>query len=303
MMERIVSLAGAFGAAPDLEEIRDLILAALRPLGVTATVDALGSVIAQREGSGSRVLLTARMDQPGIIVVGEEEGKLRVEPTGGLKPAPGLRLRFRQGGFGVLAGEQGKGLDGHGPGVAVGAAAVPDAPIRAAGDWICGPAAASRTVCALALAALADCGERALCVAFTGDEAGAGAAAWSLRPELALTLGVADAGGMGAARPGLEPGKGPAVRVMDDGFIAHPGLRQGLVRAAAAAGVPHQLEVVAGSASPGPGALQTSCYGVPTGGLSLPCRYRATPGELLHLADVRAARALLAAWLAGEALG
>ncbi|HEC36517.1 MAG TPA: hypothetical protein ENI39_08290 [Anaerolineae bacterium] len=74
---------------------------------------------------------------------------------------------------------------------------------------------------------------------------GARTAAYGIAPDLAIAVDVTATGDTPEARPmAVELGKGPAVKVQDARMIAHPRVRDLLVHAAEAAGVPYQMEVL-----------------------------------------------------------
>ena len=96
----------------------------------------------------------------------------------------------------------------------------------------------------------------------------------------------------------LELEKGPAIKVKDGGMIAHPAVRDLLMRTAEAHGIPYQLEVLERGTTDAR-AIQTSRAGVPTGCLSIPCRYVHSPSEMVDYRDVVNAVELLVALLSG----
>jgi putative aminopeptidase FrvX len=101
------------------------------------------------------------------------------------------------------------------------------------------------------------------------------------------------------ARPmAVSLGKGPAIKVMDLGMLAHPAVKELLIRTAEANGIPYQREVLlAGSTDAR--AIQTTQAGIPAGTVSIPTRYVHSPSEMVDLQDVRYAVRLLVALLEG----
>jgi endoglucanase len=127
---------------------------------------------------------------------------------------------------------------------------------------------------------------------------GAGPAAFSLKPDLALVVECT----MGDT-PGLEPrcqparmGRGPAVTVADGRMIAPLRIVKSLEDAARRAGAPCQRKLP-GIGGTDAGAIHTSRGGVPTGVVSIPARYIHSPVSLLYLDDLAATVDLVAAWL------
>jgi putative aminopeptidase FrvX len=122
---------------------------------------------------------------------------------------------------------------------------------------------------------------------------GARTAAYGIEPDMAIAVDVTGTGDTPESRPmAVELGKGPAVKVQDAGMIAHPTVREWLVRAAEAAGVPYQMEVLERGTTDA-AAMQLVRAGVPSGCLSIPCRYIHTPSEMVDGEDVEGAVRLL----------
>jgi putative aminopeptidase FrvX len=87
--------------------------------------------------------------------------------------------------------------------------------------------------------------------------------------------------------------------VADPGLIAHPGVKELLIRTAEARGIPYQLEVLDGGTTDA-SAIQLAGSGVAAGCVSIPCRYVHTPSEMVDLRDVEHAVDLLLALLKNE---
>lgn len=83
----------------------------------------------------------------------------------------------------------------------------------------------------------------------------------------------------------VELGKGPAVKVQDRGMIAHPAVRDLMIQRAKEAGIPYQLEVLERGTTDA-AAMQLVRAGVPSGCLSIPCRYIHTTSEMVDERDV-----------------
>jgi len=90
----------------------------------------------------------------------------------------------------------------------------------------------------------------------------------------------------------VDLGAGPAVKVMDRGFLSHPGVKQWMIDGAERLGIPYQREVLQ-LGSTDARAIQMSRAGVPTGALSLPARYIHSPSEMVDLRDLQGASNLL----------
>lgn len=94
-------LSEAPGVSGREEQVRAVVIEALRPLVDEVTVDALGNVIATKRGtkrgtSDRRVMLAAHMDEIGFMVrYIEEAGFLRVQPLGGFDARVLIAQRVR----------------------------------------------------------------------------------------------------------------------------------------------------------------------------------------------------------------
>ena len=95
------------GVSSREEQVRDLVIAELRPLTDEITVDALGNVTATKRGTGKegkggpRVMLAAHTDEIGFLVkFVDDKGFLRVQPVGGWDPRTMVAQRVHVHGFG-----------------------------------------------------------------------------------------------------------------------------------------------------------------------------------------------------------
>ena len=123
--------------------------------------------------------------------------------------------------------------------------------------------------------------------------AGARTSAFSIDPDMAISIDVTGTGDTPKAHPmAVELGKGPAIKVKDGGMIAHPLVRDKLVTAAQEAGLPYQMEILLGGTTDA-AAMQLARSGVPSGCVSIPCRFIHSPSEMVDEADVENAITLL----------
>ncbi|MCA1906691.1 MAG: M20/M25/M40 family metallo-hydrolase [Desulfarculus sp.] len=142
----------------------------------------------------------------------------------------------------------------------------------------------------------------ALCCNFSVAEEvglrGAAAAAFGVAPDLALCVEatVGDTPGVEPARHPAILGRGPAITVADGRIVVPWRLVESLEQAGRRAGVAWQRKLPPYGGTDA-GAIHTSRAGVPTAVVSLPTRYIHSPVSLLHLDDLAATAALVAAWL------
>jgi tetrahedral aminopeptidase len=323
--ETLKKLTEAFGPSGSEQSVRDVIRAMVEPLADEVRVDALGNLYAIKHGTGKRVMLAAHMDEIGIIVTYvDEKGFLRFSNIGGLRRLclVGSRVRFADGTIGVIGVEkledQNKtpGLDKMYIDVGaknkaevkqrVGDVACMDRPFVDAGDRIIGKAMDDRCGCAMlveVMRQLSGCEHEAAFVFTTQEEVGTRGAmtcTYCLDPEIAIAIDVTDIGDTPkAATMAVSLGDGIAIKVRDGGMLAHPAVKDLLVRRAEENGIRFQMEVLDGGTTDAR-AMQTTRGGIPSGVLSIPCRYIHTPSEMIEMSDYQAGIDLLLAVLKGE---
>src|SRR6185437_4710632 len=86
LLKRLTETPGTSGRE---EQVREVVISEMRPLVDEISVDALGSVIGVKRGSGKiKVMLAAHMDEIGFLVKHvDARGYLRVQPVGGHDPS------------------------------------------------------------------------------------------------------------------------------------------------------------------------------------------------------------------------
>lgn len=317
MKEIIRKLTETYGPSGFEDHIRAVIREEVEPLADEVRVTPLGSLVAVKKGEagGKRIMLAAHMDEIGVMVTHvDEKGFLRFTSIGGVNPLTcvGARVQFEDGTLGVI-GVEGKRedrtkaptleqlyIDVGAMGredcpVRVGDAAVFVRPFAVQGRRLVAKAMDDRIGCAVLIETLRRLGQspNEIHFVFSVQEettlSGARTAAYGIEPDLAIAVDVTTTGDTPEARPmAVELGKGPAVKVQDWGMIAHPLVRGLLVRAAEAAGVAYQMEVLERGTTDA-AAMQVVRAGVPSGCLSIPCRYVHTPSEMVDEGDVEGA--------------
>ena len=126
---------------------------------------------------------------------------------------------------------------------------------------------------------------------------GAGPAAFSVEPEVALAVDVTATGDTpNGYRMSVNLGGGAAIKAKDAGLLVDPRLRDLLVKRATEARIPHQMEVLEGGRTDAT-EMQLARGGAIAGCVSIPCRYLHSPSEVVDLGDVEAVVNLLVATL------
>jgi len=122
---------------------------------------------------------------------------------------------------------------------------------------------------------------------------GALVAAYGVEPEVAVAIDVTDTGDTPESAPmAVSLGGGPAIKVMDSGFLTHPGVKDWMIGSAERLGIAYQLEVLT-AGSTDARAIQTVREGVPAGCLSVGTRYVHTQSEMVDMDDVESSVKLL----------
>ena len=122
---------------------------------------------------------------------------------------------------------------------------------------------------------------------------GARAASFSVNPDIGIACDVT---GWGDS-PNVEPfsvslGKGVAVKVKDASVIAHPKVKEAMVKVCEEKKLAYQFEVLEWGGTDA-GAMSLNMAGVPSGAVSIPCRYVHTPSEMIDVNDLEAAIELI----------
>jgi endoglucanase len=175
------------------------------------------------------------------------------------------------------------------------------------GDRVSAPTMDDRAACAvlielLKLIANDNADYDTVIAVFTSQEEvgirGAAAAADSVFPDVGIAVDVTATGDTPDVKPkmSVKLGAGPCVKIMDRASITTPSVRDGLIAAAARAGVPYQREVLTFGGTDA-GAIQRTRGGIPAGTVSLPCRYVHSPVEMVSLTDMTQSVALLAEYV------
>ncbi|MFQ6102477.1 MAG: M42 family metallopeptidase [Anaerolineae bacterium] len=326
MKELIRKLVQTFGPSGVEEQIRSVIRAEVEPFADEIRVDPLGSLVVRKQGSpsadpstssgqtreGQRIVLDAHMDEIGVMVTYiDEKGFARLTRIGGVHPLTcvGTRVAFADGTAGVIGVEQKRDdtskvpkfeqlyLDVGGTSrddcpVHVGDAAVFVRPFTVQSTRLIAKAMDDRIGCAVLIETLRRL-ERTpheVYFVFAVQEEvglrGARTSAYGIDPDVAIAVDVTGTGDTPECQPmAVELGKGPAVKVQDRGMIAHPAVRDLLVQRAQEANIPYQLEVLERGTTDA-AAMQLVRAGVPSGCLSIPCRYVHTPSEMVDERDV-----------------
>ncbi|HEX9012649.1 MAG TPA: M42 family metallopeptidase [Anaerolineaceae bacterium] len=309
------------------QPVRDLVRAEVSGLADEMRVDAMGSLIVrkgQKSDSGLRVMLSAHMDEIGVIATHiDANGFVRFTTVGGVRTATciGSRVQFLSGQRGVVFTERpdsndklpafeqmyidvGASSRENCP-VRVGDVAAFDRPFEDLGDRLVAKSMDDRIGVAVLIETLRslDTSPHEVYFVFSVQEEvglrGAQTAAYGVDPDLGISVDVTLSGDTPkGVKMAVGLGKGPAIKVRDGGMLSDPRVVDAMIAAAQRAGLPYQLEVLE-RGSTDAAAIQLTRAGVPAGCVSIPCRYVHAPSEMVDYNDVQNAVRLLVELLRG----
>ncbi|NLN07375.1 MAG: M42 family metallopeptidase [Firmicutes bacterium] len=327
-------LSEAYGVSGAESNVRELLRQELEPYAEQIRTDALGNLyITKGKGKKPRIMLTAHMDEVGLIVVGyEKSGLLRVEKVGGIddrvlvsKPVvvgpdhiPGvigakpihlqkpaerkkpLEIDKLYIDIGVCSKEEAEKL------VRIGDYVAFCQQTRELGtNCLLGKAFDDRAGCAVLAELCKEDYDLELTAVFTVQEEiglrGATVAAYNVYPDVGIVLegtSAYDVAGITDTGYATRLGNGPAISLMDSSFIAAQKMVDFIVRTAESLGIPYQFRRLT-TAGTEAGAISLAHDGIPSAVIALPCRYIHSPVSVLNLDDfhhtIRLAKGLLLA--------
>lgn len=130
---------------------------------------------------------------------------------------------------------------------------------------------------------------------------GARPAAFSIDPDVAIALDVTPTGDLiRNEKNEVKLGGGAAIKLHDTGHVVPPAVRDWMIARAEQDGIPYQLELLTLGTTDAAG-IQTTRAGVPSGCISIPCRFVHTPSETVDTGDVEACVSLLTGLLSSPA--
>lgn len=338
-MQYLQALSEAVGVSGEEDEVRKIVIDAIKDHVDQWHVDAMGSVIAYKNSASKSdftMLFTAHMDEIGLMVSGfESDGLIRFAKVGGIddRILPALRVRIgKQGIPGVILwkpihlGNSQSVVNSNDLRIDIGYSKKESVQGKVKrGDRIVfdseyselsetvvrGKAFDDRVGCSLLIDLLqSDAFPVNVVAAFTVQEEiglrGAKVLNERVKPSAAIALEGTTAHDV--PDPMRDPdldyqvpsgcilGQGPALTIMDRSMIADKGLLDFIRSVGDSDGIPYQLKTVLGGGTDA-GSLHTSAGGLPSGVISIPCRYIHSPRALLNRKDYEAALALCKALL------
>lgn len=330
MKDVIKKLVEAWGPSGYEHHVRALIMDEVANLADEMRVDPLGNLICRVGSGGPKVMVSAHMDEIGVMTtfVEPESGFLRFTPIGGLlnTTLAGNRVHFEDGTIGVIAVHDQFGdsrtsvpdLDHFYIDVSTGNGGSPIQPGSPAGMWremeergtrLIAKSMDDRIGCVVAIEAMRKLNKNTpneCYFVFSVQEEvglrGARTAAYGVSPDVGIALDVTGTGDeIKHRKMAVRLGGGAAIKIVDSGLVVPPAVRDWMVACAEANGIPYQLELLNGGTTDA-AAIQIARAGVPSGCISIPCRYVHTTSETVDIRDVQACVDLLAGLLQNPAV-
>ena len=320
MFDLIKRLTDSFGVSGNEEGIRETIVNEIKSNIEEINVDTLGNLIAIKRGKGKKIMVAAHMDEIGVMATYiDEKGFIRFSNIGGVSPfvSIGQRVKFKNGTVGAVFYEDkledmknlkiskmyidigAKDKKEAEKSVRIGDVACFVGDTVRQGNLVISKAIDDRSGCAVLIKAIKELPQtdNEIYFVFTVQEElglrGAKTAAYLLKPDIAIALDVTATGDTPEANlMEVKCGNGPAIKIKDRSIICHPEVKKLLEESAKKINVPYQFEVLEFGGSD-PGAIHISAGGVPSGAISIPCRYLHSPVEAASLDDIENAVKLL----------
>jgi len=316
LLKRLVETPAPPGFEDDL---RDLIRGEVQSIADELRVDAMGNLLVrlgEKEGEdGRRIMVIAHLDEIGLIATHiDKEGFVRFTNLGGVYPhyLLGGRVRFLNGTRGVIDAE-GSGKRKKVPPlsrfyidvgvsdqtehpVEIGDVAVFERTWLETGERVVSKALDDRVGVAVMVESLREIqadhrdSPHELWFVFSVQEEvrlrGAAPAAYQIQADLGLAVDVTRTGDIPQAKKmAVSLGQGPAIKIRDQRMISHPGVVEWMASVAEEKGLSVQREVLE-RGSTDASSIQISRGGMPSGCLSIPCRYIHSPSEMVDWGDV-----------------
>jgi putative aminopeptidase FrvX len=322
MKPLIKKLVETYGPSGHESQLRELVRSEIGSVPDYISVDPLGNLIAvikKNSRNGKRLILSAHMDEIGLIVSHiDERGFARFQPIGGINALAclGGRVRFANGAVGVIGVDAKRGDASKIPALSeffidTGATSRADCPVKVgdaagfyrpmeeAGQRIIAKSLDDRIGVAILIETLRTLKRTPHEVAFVfsvQEEVGlrgAGTAAFGVDAEVGLAVDVTRTGDTPhGLKMEVALGEGPAIKVRDSGMLSDPRVKDLLLLRAQEAKIKTQLEVLDGGTTDA-ASMQIARGGLPVGCISIPTRHLHTPSEMVDMRDVQAIVQLL----------
>lgn len=313
MFDLIKKLTAGFGVSGNEGAVREVIKSEIKGRLDEIYTDALGNLIGIKRGKGKKIMLAAHMDEIGIIATYiDEKGFVRFSNIGGVSQfySLGQRVRFENGVTGAVFYEEkleemknlklsnmyidigAKSREEAEAKIRIGAVACFVGETVQEGDKVISKSLDDRSGCAVLIKTIEElpATDNELYFVFTVQEElglrGAKTAAYGLKPDIAIAIDVTLSGDKPECKPmAVKLGEGPAIKIKDRSVICHAEVKTLLQNAASELNMPVQYEILEEGGTDA-GAIHLTAGGIPSGAVSIPCRYIHSPVEMASLSDI-----------------
>ena len=330
-LKLLEKLCNAIAVSGDEREVRKIVLEEIKPYADDVRVDALGNVLAIKQGSGKKrvcVMLDAHMDEVGFFIVADDgEGIYHFDMVGEIdvRHLVGKQVLVGKNRIpGVIGGKPVHLMDddeathkvpleslridlGLGGRAKIGDRAGFATKFRRVGPSIMSKSIDDRIGVVTLIELLKNAPVNVdLCAAFVVQEEiglrGAKVAAQYFQPDMAIAVDSTPANdlpmhdGSENTTYNTKLGLGPAIYIADGSTLHDPRLVRFLSEVGGAENIPFQFRQPGGGGTDS-GAIQISLAGVPTVSVSVPHRYTHSPVSISRVDDWKNTIALLHAAL------
>lgn len=316
-------LVGIYGPSSNESLIRNYIEDEVKDFADEIDIDALGNLIVRKKGKGKKIMISAHMDQIGLMVTDiDDKGFIRFTNVGGISPIISIsqRVVFENGVVGAIYHEPIDDIsklklenmyidigsfskEDTESSISIGDICIYKSQYSENENVVFTRYLDDRVGCFIAIEALKTIKEpkNDLYFVFSVQEEvglrGAKTAAYSIDPDIGISLDVTSNGDTPKAkRFAIGLNQGAAIKVKDNSIICHPEIRKSLVKLAKDNNIPYQMEVLEFGGTDS-GAIHVSREGVPSGVISIPTRYVHSTVEMASKADIMNCTKLLMEFL------
>ncbi len=309
-------LTQVFGVSGYEEPVRNFISNFCKPFADDIKVDNIGNLIVTKNGIGKnkkKIMISAHMDEIGFAVTDiTEKGYIKVRYMGGISNRVSMcqRVQFQNGAVGILVQENQKNDDKDFTALYVDIGATnkeealaevqigepasylgPFTPLS--GRLVSSKAMDDRIGCYILMRLISEMEElpyHDTSFVFSVQEElglrGAKVAVSTCKPDIGVAVDITGSFDTPGAPNGFTKlGKGAAVKVMDGSVVCDPRLVSFLCDYAERQSISFQREVLARGGTDA-GAIHLFENGVPSCGVSIPCRYGHSPVGTVDMSDV-----------------
>ncbi len=330
-LKLLKKLTEAFGPSGREDEVGKIIFNKLKKDGFKPIKDVHGNVKITMGNSGSKILVTAHMDEVGVVVnYIDQKGFLKITPIGGVYKEGlfGSRILFENNKWGTVFSQKtmpkietdfkelfvdigAKDKTSTEKQISIGTFGVFHREMINLGDTIMAKALDDRIGVYVLLKTIEAMKDKkksnSITFGFTVQEEfsslGARSLASTVDPKIAIAVDVTDSDDIREKYYlNMILGNGPTIKIMDSSLISHPKLKNFFIETAKSEKLKFQLEVLPHGGTDG-GAMSLVKNGIPTIGISVPTRYIHTPSEIVNKKDVEDTIKLLTTTLLKKQIG